>query len=66
MTNSFDPDKARRFAGPYLGPNCLQMLKQTILVDKRGSCICAHAWIFFELCIIMTRYMQTMKMYVLN
>ena len=35
-------------------------------IVKRGSCICAHAWIFFKLCIIMTRYIQTMKMYVLN
>ena len=33
---------------------------------QRGSCICAHAWILFKLCIIMTRYIQTMKMYILN
>ena len=33
---------------------------------KRGTCICAHAWIFFKLCIIMTHYIQTMKMYLLN
>ena len=26
---------------------------------KRGSCICAHAWIFFKLCMIMTRYNYT-------
>ena len=35
-------------------------------IFERGSCICAHAWIFFKLCIIMTSYIQTMKMYVLN
>ena len=33
---------------------------------KRGTCICAHAWIFLKLCIIMTHYIQTMKIYVLN
>ena len=33
---------------------------------QRESCICAHAWIFFKLCMIMTRYIQTTKMYVLN
>ena len=33
---------------------------------QRGTCICAHAWIFFKLCIIMTQYIQTMKLYVLN
>ena len=26
MSNSLDPDQARRFVGPYLGPNCLQRL----------------------------------------
>ena len=26
MSNSLDPDQARRFVGPDLGPNCLQML----------------------------------------
>ena len=26
VTNSFDPDQARRFVGPDLVPNCLQML----------------------------------------
>ena len=37
-----------------------------VYISKRGTCICAHAWIFFKLCIIMTHYIQTMKMYVLN
>ena len=36
------------------------------LLPKRGTCICAHAWIFFKLCIIMTHYIQTIKMYVLT
>ena len=26
MSNSLDPDQARRFVGPDLGPNCLPML----------------------------------------
>ena len=26
MSNSLDPDQARRFVGPDLGPNCLQRL----------------------------------------
>ena len=26
VSNSLDPDQARRFVGPDLGPNCLQML----------------------------------------
>ena len=26
VSNSLDPDQARRYVGPYLGPNCLQRL----------------------------------------
>ena len=26
MSNSLDPDQARQFIGPDLGPNCLQKL----------------------------------------
>ena len=26
VSNTLDPDQARHFVGPYLGPNCLQML----------------------------------------
>ena len=26
VSNSLDPDQARRFVGPALGPNCLQTL----------------------------------------
>ena len=28
MSNSLDPDQARRFVGPDLGPNCLQKCQQ--------------------------------------
>ena len=37
MSNSFDPDQARRFVGPNLGPNCLQKFsadKTTNVVGK--------------------------------
>ena len=34
--------------------------------SQRGTCICAHAWIFFELCILITHYIQTTKMYLSN
>ena len=26
VSNSFDPDQAKYFVGPKLGPNCLQMI----------------------------------------
>ena len=39
MSNNFDPDQARHFVGPDLGPNCLQRIsaednrKQSIKVS---------------------------------
>ena len=33
MSNSFDPDQARHYVGPDLGPNCLQKLS----ADKLGG-----------------------------
>ena len=30
MSNSLDPDQARQFVGPDLGPNCLQRLSADI------------------------------------
>ena len=30
MSNRFDPDQARHFVGPDLGPNCLQRLSADI------------------------------------
>ena len=33
---------------------------------QRGTFICAHAWIFFKLCILITHYIRTMKMYLSN
>ena len=35
-------------------------------IFQRGTFICAHAWIFFKLCIIITIYIQAMKMYLFN
>ena len=37
MSNSLDPDQARRFVGPDLVPNCLQVIsrhQQTTLAGK--------------------------------
>ena len=43
MSNSLDPDKARQFVGPDLGPNCLQRLSAdetgqlfTKVISRRG------------------------------
>ena len=33
------------------------------LETERGTFICAHAWIFFKLCILITHYIRTMEMY---
>ena len=41
MSNSLDPDQARRFVGPDLGPNCLPRLSADDtgrLVDKELKC----------------------------
>ena len=35
MSNSLDPDEARRFVGPDLGPKFCQCYQQTTLVDKK-------------------------------
>ena len=34
VSYSLNPDQARPFVGPDLGPNCLQRYQQTTLVDK--------------------------------
>ena len=34
VSNSLDPDQARHYVRPDLGPNCLQRLQQTTLVVK--------------------------------
>ena len=35
MSNSLDPDQARRFVGPDLGPNCLPRLSADDTVRQR-------------------------------
>ena len=35
-------------------------------MKERGTYICAHAWIFFKLCTLITQYIRTMKMYLSN
>ena len=37
-----------------------------ITLVKWGTYICAHEWIFFMFCILITHYIQTMKMYLSN
>ena len=47
MSNSLDPDQARRFVGPDLGPNCLTKLsaddtgrqRVNFHLDKYENCI---------------------------
>ena len=39
MSSSFDPDQARHFVGPDLGPNCLQSL----LADNTSSHLSLHS-----------------------
>ena len=35
VSNSLDPDQARHFAGPDLGPNCLQSQQKSPLASKK-------------------------------
>ena len=44
MSNSLDPDQARHFVGPDLGPNCLQRLSadDTGIQEKQGTSISAN------------------------
>ena len=42
VSNSLDPDQARLFIGPDLGPTCLQRLQQTTLVMPIGSTLFAY------------------------
>ena len=37
MSNSLDPDQARRFVRPDLGPNCLPRLSPDNIADKELS-----------------------------
>ena len=45
---------------------CKELLNVNMTLVARGTYICAHAWIFFKLCILITHYIQTMKMYLSN
>ena len=46
MSNRLDPDQARRFVGPDLGPNCLPKLSADVtgrqrvkkLLDEKNRC----------------------------
>ena len=37
VSNSLDPDQARHFVGPDLGPNCLQRFQQKTKVTASGQ-----------------------------
>ena len=36
VSNSLDPDQARHFVGPILGPNCLQRLTANDIISCSG------------------------------
>ena len=60
--NSTDPD---RISHNEVSDQGIHFLLAECSI-KRGTYICAHAWIFLQICILMTHYIQTMKMYLLN
>ena len=49
---------------PFLDLNL--SITNDIVSSKRGTFICAHAWIFFKLCLLIIHYIRTMKMYLSN
>ena len=65
-----------KFADFYSDTQCVLLWKYEwtttdhtntyLTFGKRGPYICAHALIFFQLCILITHYIQTMKMYLSN
>ena len=44
----------------------LNNLKSFLISRQRDTFICAHAGIFFKLCILITHYIRNMKMYLSN
>ena len=48
---------------PFIG--YLVMAEDGKIIDG-GTFICAHSWIFFKLCILITHYTRTMRMYLSN
>ena len=65
VSNSLDPEQARHFVGPGLGPNCLQMLSADNTSRQRVNSI-KHAflssaggfWVFFQNCIFSEKFYQ--------
>ena len=39
VSNNLDPDQARHFVGPDLGPNCLQRLSSDDTSRQRVKCV---------------------------
>ena len=53
--------------GHYTGSSESMLVKmshccKSHVVAQRGTFICAHAWIFFKFCMLITHYIRTMKM----
>ena len=44
----------------------LKSIISRLATGERGTLICAHSWIFFKLCILITHFIRTMKMYLSN
>ena len=42
MSNSLDPDQARRIVGPDLGPNCLQRLSADVTGRQRVNSLLTY------------------------
>ena len=54
MSNSLDPDQARRFVGPDLGPNCLQKLsfKDFFFVATSGERVKAYIAVYIAIFVL--------------
>ena len=50
----------------YSWKKWVRKLHYKTFILKRGTFICAHTWIFFKLCILITHYIRTMKMFLSN
>ena len=55
MSNSLDPDQARHFVGPDLGPNCLQRLSADcettkVAASKKTVKYCNNLVVLFFVC----------------
>ena len=58
MSNSLDPDQARRFVGPDLGPNCLPRLSDDGTGRQRvnGKTMLFEFKVIYSKCLECSRY----------